>query len=135
MCLFGTHPFSWFPLHFYSLSLPSLVYLLCVFPLAVRDLDTEKYFHLVSARPLALGLPPLTGCGLGFLPPWSSGENAPRLWERLGVGSGDGIQNQQGTKCLWEKDGTPPPPPLGTAEEVPGTGTDHRSGLPGAAHR
>jgi hypothetical protein len=38
-------------------------------PLAVKDLDTEKYFHLVSACPWTLGSQPLTGCGLGFLPP------------------------------------------------------------------
>lgn len=32
------------------------IYCVC-FPLAVKDLDTEKYFHLVSALPPALGVP------------------------------------------------------------------------------
>lgn len=140
MCLFGTHPLSWFPLHICSLplSLPSLVYLLCVFPLAVKDLDTEKYFHLVSARPLALGLPPLTGCGRGFLPPWSSGENAPRLWERLGGGERrweSRISREPGHWCRPSASGRRMGPPLGRRRVAPGPGTDRRAGLPGAAHR
>lgn len=65
----------------------ALVYLSCVcFPLAVKDLDTEKYFHLVSALPLALGVPaphwewtwpPAT---LGLWRPCS------QAWGRLGWG-------------------------------------------------
>lgn len=75
----GFSPFL-FP---HSLSCLFIVY---VFPLAVKDLDTEKYFHLVSARPPALR-PPAPHWAWIWLPAtlglWGECSGP---WERMGVG-------------------------------------------------
>lgn len=96
---------------FLSLPPSSLLFIYCVFPLTVKDLDTEKYFHLVSARPPALGVPALTGCGLGFLPPWGSGQSSPRPWERPGIGEQGWVPESPASllhhKASVEPDGTP----------------------------
>lgn len=96
---------------FLSLPPSSLLFIYCVFPLTVKDLDTEKYFHLVSARPPALGVPALPGCGLGFLPPWGSGQSIPRPWERPGIGEQGWVPESPASllhhKASVEPDGTP----------------------------
>lgn len=153
VCIFLSLAFSRYcfgplslPLHFsvsisVSLSPPSSpLFIYCVFPLTVKDLDTEKYFHLVSARPLALGVPALTGCGLGFLPPWGSGESTPGPWERLGTGEQGWVP--ESPSCLVHHEASVEPGSCGaqdrtshrTAKDGAGRRPDHCPGLLGVAH-
>lgn len=82
------------PLFPHPLGLPSPpphLFIVC-FPFAVKDLDTEKYFHLVSARPQTLGSW-LCWAWLWLSASWNLQESAPRPeWVREWVAQGLGSQ-------------------------------------------
>ena len=88
------------------------IYRVC-FPLAVKDLDTEKYFHLVSALPPALRVPAphwewtWPPAALGLWRPCS------QAWGRLGWGV-----------CRARRPRGPGRASQGRLRVVPGTSTD-----------
>lgn len=88
------------------------IYRVC-FPLAVKDLDTEKYFHLVSALPPALRVPApqwewtWPPAALGLWRPCS------QAWGRLGWGV-----------CRARRPRGPGGAPQGRLRAVPGASSD-----------
>lgn len=117
-----------FGLHFcFSLSPTPLSFIVCVFPLAVKDLDTEKYFHLVSALPPALGVPALHWVSTWLPATLGLWGQCLQALGKAGVGSGNGTQ---GSLRAPQRE----PSAHGRPGMVPGASTDHCPGLPGAAH-
>lgn len=106
---------------------PSCLFIVDVFPLAVKDLDTEKYFHLVSAWPLALGAPTPQWVWTWLpAPPDLWGECSWALGKTGGGGAGMGprISRESQPSCATRHE-------WGQVPEVQ-DGTSHRTAEGGA---
>ena len=128
-----------FCLHFcFSLSpLLSRLFIVCVSPLAVKDLDTEKYFHLVSALPPALGVPALHWVSTWLPATLGLWGQCLQALGKAGVGSGNGTQgSSRAPRREPSAHGGRVGPPTGGRGWclAPALTTDHCPGLPGAAH-
>lgn len=97
-----------FCLHFcFNPPAPLACLFIVFFFLTVKDLDTEKYFHLVSAPPAALGVPAPCWVWTWLPPAWASGGRAPGPGKGWGgewechPGSLGAPQSTRRARCLW----------------------------------